>query len=318
MNILFTNAGRRTYLIDFALDIAKSKKDFSIYVSDATDHTAAFYVNENINTIITPYVNKNPEYYIETLYCLCKEKNIDIIIPLMDYEIPYLSRNIEKFDNIGTRIIVSNPEVVDMCLDKVKTENFCNSNNIPYPKLISLEDNFTYPVVIKKRYGSGSIGFRVVYNPDELKCTYMPQSDIIQTYISGKEYGMDILNDMEGNYLHSCSRRKLSMRAGETDKAVTVYSDKYIMWAKKISSVTKHIGNMDVDFFETDEGNIFFIDFNPRFGGGYPFTHISGYNYLVAIIEMIEGKKVNFNSIKPTYCVGLKGISIFKQNLKKV
>ena len=75
------------------------------------------------------------------------------------------------------------------------------------------------------------------------------------------------------------------MRSGETDKAEVIYSRKFEDLAKRISNSFKHIGNLDCDAIINKNGTVFFLDFNPRFGGGYPFTHLSGYNFLKSIIE---------------------------------
>ena len=81
--------------------------------------------------------------------------------------------------------------------------------------------------------------------------------------------------------------------------------------AKKISRIFKHVGNLDIDFVEDINGEIYFIDFNPRFGGGYPLTHISGFNFLKAIIVLVIDKPVKFPKKKKNITL-MKGISIFK------
>ena len=107
---------------------------------------------------------------------------------------------------------------------------------------------------------------------------------------------MDILNDFDGNFLHCLARKKISMRAGDTDKAEIISSKKFSNLAKKISSKLKHVGNLDIDFL-VNKKKIYVIDLNPRFGGGYPFTHEYGYNYIKALIELSlnNKKKIKFN-----------------------
>lgn len=312
MNILFTNAGRRTYLIDYALEIAKTQEDIHLFVSDTSNFTAAFHVDKRVKTIITPYVSLSEDQYLASLLQECKFHEIDMLIPLMDFELPTLSKYIDVFNDYGIKVIVSKLDIVEMCLDKEKTSTFCMDHRIPYPKLYHAQNvTSQFPLIVKKRIGSGSVGLHILSSHDELIHYLDVENDIIQEYVSGQEYGMDILNDLEGNYLHSCVKKKLGMRAGETDKAETFYSKKYELWGQRISAATKHIGNMDVDFIETKNGEVFFIDFNPRFGGGYPFTHITGFNYLEAIIKLVKGEKVSFEDIVPHYCIGMKGINVF-------
>ena len=120
---------------------------------------------------------------------------------------------------------------------------------------------------------------------------------------------MDVFNDLNGNYLHSFTREKLLMRGGETDKAKAVYSKKNISLGKRISEKFKHVGNMDIDYIKDNDGKIYFIDFNPRFGGGYPLTHISGFNYLKAIIDIFMNNTIEFPDTKSVVYM-MKGLSV--------
>ena len=79
--------------------------------------------------------------------------------------------------------------------------------------------------------------------------------------------------------------------------------------AKKISKISKHVGNLDCDVIKSKRGDLYFIDFNPRFGGGYPFTHISGYNFIKAILDLMLNKKPIFPK-KPNLIKASKGINI--------
>ena len=97
------------------------------------------------------------------------------------------------------------------------------------------------------------------------------------------------------------------MRDGETEKAEIVLNKQIINYAKKISKVFKHIGNLDCDLIIKKNKKIYFLDFNPRFGGGYPFTHLSGLNYLYMLIKKFP-KNLKIN--KPKLSKYTKGISI--------
>ena len=69
-----------------------------------------------------------------------------------------------------------------------------------------------------------------------------------QKYLKNDEYGIDILNDLSGNYVHHCTRKKILIRSGDTDKAIIVHHKVFEDFAKKLSSFLKHIGIVDVDF----------------------------------------------------------------------
>ncbi|WP_435117946.1 NeuD/PglB/VioB family sugar acetyltransferase [Candidatus Pelagibacter bacterium nBUS_49] len=140
------------------------------------------------------------------------------------------------------------------------------------------------------------------------------KSYIIQDYIKGQEYGMDILNDLNGKFIHCCVKKKISMRSGETDKAEVVFSKRFTNIGRKISLIFKHVGNLDLDFIVDLKNDIYFLDFNPRFGGGYPFTHLAGYNYLQYIIKFFKKEKFEVSNIKNDNFIASKGLTIFKSH----
>lgn len=312
MNILFTNAGRRTYLIEYALELIEEGYDLKIFVSDTSLDTAAMHVDSRVHKILTPRVSGNEANYCKVLLSACEKYKIDVLIPLMDFELPILASNKKVFEELGVKLWISDKDTILNCLDKIQNYQFCIQHNINIPKSSYNMDEIKPPYVKKQILGSGSVGLEIIREGHA--SSFVSGVDMVQEFVEGKEYGMDILNDYNGNYVHSCVREKLEMRAGETDKARTFESAKFVNLAKKISATFKHVGNMDIDFLENKDGEIYFIDFNPRFGGGYPFTHLSGVNYLKFIIESSLGKKHYIPEFKKSI-TGFKGLKLFyKEN----
>lgn len=309
MNILFTNAGRRTYLVEYALDLIKQGYNINVFVCDTTRNTAAFHVSKAVGHFITPRVSDSEEKYFETLLQECLKNEIKLIIPLMDFELPVLAKSKIRFENAGIKVWVSDYNVIMNCLNKKNNVAFCQKNKILTPLSSFDAKAIKYPVVKKKIEGSGSVGLEI--HKTEPKCLVFSEGeDMIQELIHGKEFGMDIFNDYHGNYIHSCFREKLLMRNGETDKARSFYDPIFEKEARHISSIFRHSGNMDVDFMVTPTGKKYYIDFNPRFGGGYPFSHLSGANYLQYIIEDSMGNQPQVPVFDQSI-TGMKGINIY-------
>ncbi|MXV38999.1 ATP-grasp domain-containing protein [Flavobacteriaceae bacterium Ap0902] len=308
MNLLFTNAGRRTYLIEYALELKNRGYDLNIFVCDTSYDTAAMNVDSSIKRFITPMVSTNEEEYLNILLEESLKNSIDIIIPLMDFELPILSKNITKFENHQIKVWVSNHDTIMNCLNKELNYYFCLDNNINVPKSY-FNNDITPPLIKKKIFGSGSVGLEIIKGKSQ-NYSFIQGEDMLQELIVGTEYGMDIFNDYNGNYIHSCARKKILMRAGETDKASSFIDPTLENLAKEISSVFKHRGNMDIDFIRDPDGNIYFIDFNPRFGGGYPFTHLSGANYLKFIIDSHQNGEAKLPKFKKSI-TGMKGLKLY-------
>jgi len=316
VNILFSNIGRRTYFVEFALDLVNKGYDINIHVSDSTENTAGFYVSDSVKRVLIPRVSDSEEKYLSSLYNYCKNERIDLLIPLMDFELSVIAKNMQIFESINCRILVSNHRTIINTLNKKENTQFCLSNNIQIPDTYfsynEIPDN--KKIIYKKIVGSGSIGMSIYDNKSDLKA-FKEDEYMAQLFVEGDEYGIDILNDFNGNYIHSCVKKKIYMRAGETDKAEVVYSGRFDNLARDISRKFRHIGNMDIDFIVTKDDRIIFIDFNPRFGGGYLFTHFAGFNYLEYIINIFYDKDLDIPK-KGKTIIGMKGIKFYSNEAK--
>lgn len=312
MNILFTCAGRRNYLINYFKDALNGQG--VVMAADMQD-TAPAMVDAD-KAFIVPGIYE--DHYITEISKLIKNQNVDLVISLNDLELPILAENKQKLEETGAKVIIASKEIIDIAFDKWKTFLFLENSGLKSPKtFINLDKamdainngELHFPLVIKPRWGSASIGIDFPEDVEELKLAYQLQkkrlertilkeassSDIdqailIQEKIKGKEYGMDVLNDFEGNYTGTFVREKLSMRSGETDKAISIINPRFESIGKTIGSNLKHLGNLDCDVLEKD-GKLYVLELNPRFGGGYPFSHEAGVNTPAIYIEWLKGNK---------------------------
>jgi carbamoyl-phosphate synthase large subunit len=310
INILFTCAGRRNYLINYFKDAIKGQ---GLIITADMNLTAPAMIDADLAILVPSIYDDN---YIETLKKVIIEHDITAVVSLNDLELPILSKHKEELQAAGAKIIVSNENVIDIAFDKVETFNFLQSIDLKTPKTFTtLEQAFSaidlgnlkYPLVVKPRWGSASIGIDFPESAEELKLAFQLQhiklkksilntaseNDIdnailIQEKLDGREFGMDIVNDFEGNYYGTFVREKLNMRSGETDKAVSVIDERFNRIGEKIAAHTKHVGSMDCDVFIANN-ELYVLELNPRFGGGYPFSHEAGINTAAIYIEWLKG-----------------------------
>ena len=172
-----------------------------------------------------------------------------------------------------------------------------------------------YPVMVKPRWGSASIGLSIAHNDDELVWAFnlaranvsrtfltdLASDDsngtvLIQEFIDGEEFGADVLNDFGGKHHCVYVKRKIGMRAGETDKATLVEDNRLTELAKRVGEISGHVGNLDMDLFATESGRVLVLEMNPRFGGGYPFSHEFGARYPSALLAWSQGDKFDVSS----------------------
>ena len=296
MNILFTCAGRRRYLLKYFKEVVGEKGKI---VATDMQLTAPALTAADVK-IQVPAVYA-PDYIDVTLE-ICKKHDIQILISLNDLELPILSDN------------------------KYRTYQFIKGLGLESPKTFinyeeavkALEDGeLQFPLILKPRWGSGSIGLEFVDDMEELEAVYKllqkkikksilakasaaSEYILIQQVINGPEYGLDITNDLNGVHRGVSVKQKLAMRSGETDKAITVDNLILRQIGKTIGENLKHIANLDCDILEKD-GTYYVLELNPRFGGGYPFSHEAGVNTPKAIVEWAKGNDVDNSIFFPQY-----------------
>lgn len=312
MNLLLTSVGRRAYMVKYFKDVLGDCGQ--VHVCNSSDLSVAFQYADK--SFVSPLIYD--EKYIPCLIEYCKENKIEVLISLFDIDLPVLAKNREKFEEIGTNIIVSNEKIVEICNDKWKTYNFLLENGFNVPKTyLSLDETLnalttgeiSYPIIVKPRFGCGSIAMSVAEDRESLdyycrrneravQRTYLKfESDfvenkiIFQEMLKGQEFGADIINDLNADFQNAVIKQKIAMRAGETDIAKIVENKVLFEEAKRLGNLTGHIANMDCDMFMVD-GKPYILEMNARFGGGYPFSHVAGVNLPEAIIRWHKGEKV--------------------------
>lgn len=320
MNILFTCAGRRTYLLKYFKEALGNNG--LIIGTDMQLTAPALTVADIVEQVPNVYADD----YIDITLNICKKHKVDAVISLNDLELPILADKKMQFENEGIRVIVSSPDVIDICFDKYKTAQYITSLGLKSPKTFinyskALEaihsGQLIFPLVLKPRWGSGSIGVEFINNMEELEIVYNllkgkikgsilgnvsleNEYILIQEKIEGPEYGLDIINNLQGENQGVSVKHKLSMRAGETDKAITIDNADIRYIGKIIGTNLRHIANLDCDILERNH-EYYVLELNPRFGGGYPFSHEAGVNLPKAIIAWLNNKKVEEKWFIPEY-----------------
>lgn len=341
MNILLTCAGRRNYIVEY-FQTELRKIGGKVYAANSSPDSTALIVADKGLLVPSLYA---PDY-IDTLINICEHYEIEAIIPLFDLELPILANAKSRLSDHGIIAIVSSPGVVDICNDKWHTHQFLNEHGIKTPRtfldlqtaMIALQDGqMSFPLIVKPRWGMGSIGINEVENLEELTVLFnrtlrfirksylsnesnadISKAVMIQEKLNGQEFGLDVINDLEGHYITTIIKKKIAMRSGETDGAMVVDSPELAVLGERISKHLGHVANLDLDVFLTDQG-LFVLEMNPRFGGGYPFSHLAGANLPAAILSWLQGKEADPACFRAEFGVsGYKGILPLrtKENIK--
>lgn len=267
-----------------------------VVATDCSDTAPALYYADNIE--IVPRIDD--PFYMNVLIDICKRHTINGILSLIDPELSLLAANKERFEEIGVQIIMCDREVVETCFDKYATYDILSEKGVRViPTYLTIEDvilalekkEIAFPLHVKPRKGSASIGIKQIQHLEELQSFLANNQDyIIQPYMSGSEYCVECYVDLHtGEIADLFSKRKINMRAGETDKSVVVKDKELHAIVAKISTELALKGPVDFDFFQTKEG-YYLSEMNPRFGGGYPYAYEMGHNFIEKILLNLQGQ----------------------------
>lgn len=297
MNLIITNIGRRGYLVDYFKSIPGMIG--RIYTADCDITASGLYGNNDGHFILSKPVD-DERRYIEELVKVCKDNSIDAVVPVIDPEIYILSGYKDLFDENGIQLVVSDRRVLDICFDKLNMNRFLEKIGVAFPvTYVDLNDfniafnegKISFPVVLKPNMGSGSVETYIVENYEKLKVLYYKDM-LIQERLDGVEFGSDTFNNFDGTPLRCVIKKKISMRSGETDKAISVHNEAVQEILIKVANNLHHIGNLDADVMVTAD-KIYVIDLNPRFGGGYPATHAIGVNLVEVLWKLLQKEQIS-------------------------
>lgn len=290
LRVLFTGVGRRIELIqtfrEAALCMGISLK---IYGADRAGTAPALAYCDYTRKVC----GMREESYIPELLEICRKDQIDILIPTIDTDLLILSQNAHLFGN--TKVLISNSDQISICRDKNQTANFFESCGCYAPTTVNDWKKYVdaYPCFIKPKDGSSSINAFKADTSEELE-VYANQIDdyIVQPFIEGTEYTVDVFCDFDGNPIYITPRIRLQVRAGEVLKTQIDMDEKIIEECKCIVEKFKPVGPITIQLIRQNMTGIdYYIEINPRFGGGAPLSMKAGANSAEALLKILVNIK---------------------------
>lgn len=309
MNILILSAGTRNKVVQyFRKAVGNSGR---VIATDCSNLAPAVYEADAF--YLVPRITAPG--YLERVLEICKKEKIDGVFSLIDPELSLLAKEKERFLEIGTTPIISPYELVETCFDKYKMFQLLKKMQIPtgmcyVDKAAFYADKeagrIDYPVFVKPVRGSASLNINKVTCDEELEVLFASYEDLmIQEFMNGQEYGADVYIDMlSGKCTSIFIKKKIKMRAGETDKSVSVKNQALFELIEKFVEKCGFCGMIDIDLFEID-GTFYISEVNPRFGGGYPHAYECGVDMPVQILNNLDGREnpVTIGAYKEGICM---------------
>ena len=295
MNILILSAGTRNKIVQYFRKALAGRG--LVIATDCSDIAPAIYDADRFH--IVPRMTEPG--YLDVILKICKEENITGVLSLIDPELSLLAQNREKFAAVGTTVIGSSFELCEMSLDKFQMYNWLTAHRYRCAKSYMNKEAFfadvaagliSYPVFVKPARGSASISISKVYDRETIELLFAHEDGLmIQEFLDGQEIGADVYIDMLSHEVVSIfAKKKLRMRAGETDKSVSFKDERLFALVEQFVKEAGFTGQIDIDIFDVN-GEYYLSEVNPRFGGGYPHAYESGADHMKLILNNLDGKR---------------------------
>lgn len=302
MNILVLSAGTRNKIIQYfkkALTDENGQRTGKVIATDMSELAPAVYEADKfykVSRITDPG-------YVNSILDICRKEHVSAVLSLIDPELSLLAKNEKLFEKNNVTVIGSSYELCEMSLDKMqmyqwltghgyRTAKSYTDKNAFYSDLAS--GTISFPVFVKPVRGSASIAISKVFDQETIELLFAHADNLmIQEYLDGQEIGADVYIDMiSGDVVSIFTKKKIVMRAGETDKSVSFKDEKLFSWIEKFVKEAGYSGQIDIDIFEID-GEYYISEVNPRFGGGYPHAYECGCDHMKLIINNLQGRVNN-------------------------
>lgn len=205
----------------------------------------------------------------EDVLTYCQDHQIKAIIPTRDADLQFYSKYAEGFRQKGIEVLVSNPEVIESCLDKKKFADALMCHDLPViPAFLILEEIKAEHYVVKERFGAGSHRIGLKLNKDDAKMHARQLNDpIFQPYIEGVEWSVDLYRSKHGKVMGTVARKRDYVVNGESQITTTAFHPVLEKLCETVAITLNIYGHAVLQVIEDGEGDFHIIECNPRFGG---------------------------------------------------
>jgi carbamoyl-phosphate synthase large subunit len=294
MNILILSCGTRNKIVQYFKKTLAGNG--TVVATDMSPHAPALYDADK--HYIVPRMTAPG--YIDVIFDICKKENISGVLSLIDPELSLLAKHRADFEALGVRVIGSDYERCERSLDKMEMFRWLKDHGYRCARSYTDKAAFyrdvdaglvEFPVFVKPVRGSASLSISKVTDRETLDFLFSRDDNLmIQDFLKGQEIGADVYIDMiSGEVVSIFTKKKLLMRAGETDKAVSFKDEKLFDLIVDFAKKSGFRGQIDIDIFDID-GAYYISEVNPRFGGGYPHAYESGVDHMKLILRNLRGE----------------------------
>lgn len=234
----------------------------------------------------------DPGFFAHALEVIERE-HVSLILPTSGFDILIYSQRKEELAQRGVTVIISDYPAVENCVDKWKFHQLTH-RQFPLPlTTIDPQQKIEFPCFVKPIRGKGSRGIALCRTAADLEEQLQLRDDLlIQEYLPGEEFSIDVLSDLEGIPLVAVPRVRLATKEGISVKG-KVFHDPFIQ--QTCMDLARFLGLKGPSCMQMKRavnGEVKFLEVNPRMGGGTIFATLAGINFAQLQVELAAGKKI--------------------------
>jgi carbamoyl-phosphate synthase large subunit len=236
----------------------------------------------------------DPEY-VPALRALCEQFGVRAVVPLTDLDLDVLG-DARAAGELPA--FVPDPEIARATFDKYEAHLLLERLGLPSPPtVLPGEPVESFPVMIKPRWGSGA---RSIHRADDAHAAdffveYIGEPAMVQRFMDGPEFSIDVLCDLEGRCLNAIPRTMIESRGGESVKGTVIADRELIELGRRVSEALGVRGPCTIQAFRDKHIGLGITDVNTRFGGAFPapmYAALPGRTYPELIVRMARGERI--------------------------
>jgi len=234
--------------------------------------------------------------FVAHLLDLCRRHAIDVLVPTVDFELLGVAKAEAAFAAAGVRVLVASADTLTICLDKLTLLRTCG-DTVPVGRYAPLDAAFSpegwdFPVIVKPRSGSGSRGIEIVRSTAQLAGFPHDGHLLVQEFLPGDEYSVDVLAGRDGRIVAAVPRARLKVDSGIAVTALTLHDPELEEFARLVAARIALRYTANIQFRRNAHGTPVLLEVNARFPGTMPLTVHSGVNMPLLSLRDVLGESL--------------------------
>lgn len=267
---------------------------YEIFSGDMDPYATGLYLVPEGRRMLLP--RGDDPGFVDRIIQICEDLSIDLLMPTVDSELLPLAKRLQELRAVGTDAVMASQETLEVCLDKWKLYERCQSS-VRVPETVVVDETFDpqsieLPAVVKPRTGSGSRGIRLISEVAHLESLERNGALLVQELLPGPEFSLDVFADRSGQVLSVVPRERLKVDSGIAITGRTTHDETLEQFGADVARLIGLNTVANVQTKQSSEGAPALLEVNARFPGTMPLTIASGVDMPRLAVDEALGREL--------------------------